>query len=77
MLEWTKLPRSIRYETSSHAFDVWLVVEFFQARGQSTKAMQKGYRFTVFDKYNHQYIGSGIRLTEDEACEDALKTCNL
>lgn len=63
MLEWKKLPRSIRLEHNGYALDVWKAV--------SIDPKEHGYRFTVFTDGHYVASGKGYA-TEDLACEAAL-----
>ena len=63
MIEWTKLLRSIRYETDTKVCDVWPVIE----------RDGKWFRFSVFDNQRKQYTACGIEREQDVACEKALR----
>ncbi len=63
MIEWKKLPRSIRLETDRFALDVW----------QGNVNPYSPWNYTVFDVARGGYADNGHARTQDEACERALK----
>lgn len=68
MIEWKKLPRSIRYETEEIALDVWPVL------GTTSLGIKaKVWRYSVFDYRLGSYLESGPADSEDEACERAMR----
>jgi len=71
-IEWKKLPRSIQLDTEEWELTVWPFTEF---DGKKT------YHYTVRDKRlgrnNGEYIDFGIKETEDEACEVAMRAAKL
>ena len=68
MIEWKQMSRSIRYETSEIALDVWPVREHDPRKGY----VRKCYRFTVFSYGSNSYLGNGLESSQDLACERAL-----
>jgi hypothetical protein len=71
MIEWKKLPRSIRFENQEIACDVWAVAV------ASYDGAVRRYKYTVYNKITKSYIDNGTELTEDKACEKALKMAKV
>lgn len=67
MIEWKKLPRSIRLETPTHSLDVWAYRE----------ELRTVYKYTVFDKIKRCCVDNGNCRTQDEACETAMKVAKI
>lgn len=66
MIEWKRYPRSLRFENAEVICDVWPFM--YEV---------KKYIYNVCDAKTGVYIATGIELTEDEACEAALKMAKI
>ena len=67
MVEWKKLPRSIRLEKGDVQCDVW---PFLSENGDR-------FSFTVMESTTGAYLAGGSAQTQDAACEAAMKEARI
>lgn len=74
MVEWRKMTRGHRLETSELSIDVWPVCEYVTCR-LGMKHKKTGYRFTVYDKADRAYVDNGFMpdIDLDGICESLMQ----
>lgn len=74
MVEWKRLPRSIRFENDRVACDVW---KHYGREWAETGPPRVCWKYTVYDRVSKVYLDNGNARTQDEACELSLKAAKV